>query len=618
MRRDIISMCGAFDKALVLSIKPAPVKPLENSTPVEERFIGLADQLGPDGFLGLQVSAGMIENSEVLFLSEGGEADSCKCPTEDDYNWVFENSASVKCPAKADGLFGGGRRVYAVTYEPEETGDAEADMFAGKYPQLMRDHFCELITVLLMENAVIRLISDRLFLFSLPGEITFRLRSIVSMAFPKTARCVEILSDPVSDKSFCRLSQKCFNWSLILFWNVMQLCAITRAEKEQRDSCNMLYWLEKELNIPCEVIKTYSTIPIELLELSVRSFNCLKRDGINTVGDLLVMDDDDLMQVRNLGRRSHDEVKDCLSDFIKRRYESGEEAEEEQEAKKEETIDYREKLDSLIGLEDVKSQIRKIAAYAKMKQDMESKGLTNQPIALHMQFVGNPGTAKTTVARLVAGILGEIGLLSKGELIEVGRADLVGRYEGQTAPKVKDAFERAKGNVLFIDEAYSLVEEWDGAFGDEAINTIVQEMENNRNDTIVIFAGYPDKMEDFISRNPGLRSRVPFKLVFRDYSEEELVQIAGAAAKEKGFSIDESAEPALAKLCREAVDNPELGNGRYCRNLIEHAILDYAERVYAEDNPFVARDFVLLEEDFSTPMETEVSKRKCIGFHSVA
>ena len=155
---------------------------------------------------------------------------------------------------------------------------------------------------------------------------------------------------------------------------------------------------------------------------------------------------------------------------------------------------------------------------------------------MHMVFTGNPGTAKTTVARLFAQIMKENGLLPVGDLIEVGRADLVGKYVGWTAPTVKAKFAAAKGSVLFIDEAYSLVDDKDGLFGDEAINTIVQEMENQRDDTVVIFAGYPDKMEQFLKKNPGLRSRIAFHIPFEDYKPAELLDIFTLMAKKQKLS----------------------------------------------------------------------------------
>ncbi len=233
-----------------------------------------------------------------------------------------------------------------------------------------------------------------------------------------------------------------------------------------------------------------------------------------------------------------------------------------------------------------------------------------------MEFTGNPGTAKTTVARIMAGIRYEIGLLPDDRLIEVGRADLVGKYVGHTADKVKEIFKQAKGKLLFIDEAYSLVENRRGDYGDEAINTIVQEMENCREDTVVIFAGYPDEMKEFFSRNPGLRSRVPFTIHFNDYTADELAQIAEAEAKKRGFSVSSTAAEKLLSLCRVAAQQPKLGNGRFCRNLIEDAILGYASRAYGGDGSPAARDFVLMADDFAAPDTAQFASEqpRRIGF----
>ena len=180
----------------------------------------------------------------------------------------------------------------------------------------------------------------------------------------------------------------------------------------------------------------------------------------------------------------------------------------------------------------------------------------------------------------------------------MGRADLIARYEGQTADKVKSVFERADGRVLFIDEAYSLVEGFDGGFGDKAINTIVQEMENRRDRTVVIFAGYPGKMDEFFSRNPGLRSRVPFKIEFKDYSTEEMVRICELEAASRGFTTDASSKDRIASLSEQASDDPQMRNGRFCRNLVENAVLEYASRVYGNGADSPVNDFVLTAEDF--------------------
>ena len=281
----------------------------------------------------------------------------------------------------------------------------------------------------------------------------------------------------------------------------------------------------------------------------------------------------------------------------------------------EEKGDSMKKLDDLVALDDVKNQIREIAAFARMRQDMPAEVRNDVLAALNMEFVGNPGTAKTTVARICAGILKEIGLLSSSELVEVGRADLIGKYQGYTEDKVKEVFRRAKGKLLFIDEAYALAEYHSGGYGDEAINVIVQEMENNREDTIVIFAGYPDQMKDFFSRNPGLRSRVPFQVHFFDYTADEMFQIAEVEAKRRHFQISPQARETVLSICGMATGNPEMGNGRFCRNLVEKAILKYASRMYGGTGKPDGENLILSVEDFSVlEIMREAKRTNTVGF----
>ncbi len=290
---------------------------------------------------------------------------------------------------------------------------------------------------------------------------------------------------------------------------------------------------------------------------------------------------------------------------------------------------YRE-LTALIGLEDAKTMISKALDYYKARKvfellamDSQADGkdrsqakLMIQKPSMHMIFTGNPGTAKTTVARLFAQIMKENGFLSVGNLVEVGRNDLVGKYVGWTAKIVKANFRKAKGGVLFIDEAYALLDEREGVFGDEAINTIVQEMENNRDDTIVIFAGYPDKMEDFISRNPGLRSRVSFHLNFPDYDTEELGQIAELMVAQRGMRLTAGAKGKLMKVFEAGRDLKDFGNGRFVRNLIEQALINQASRLVGEglDGVSRRRAETLRAEDFDLETVAVKKSKRLIGF----
>lgn len=273
------------------------------------------------------------------------------------------------------------------------------------------------------------------------------------------------------------------------------------------------------------------------------------------------------------------------------------------------------KLQSLIGLESAKEVMNIALNYFKAQKLFEDKGLKSERPSMHMVFTGNPGTAKTTVARLFAEIMKDNKLLETGKIYEVGRADLVGKYVGHTAPLVKAAFRRARGGVLFIDEAYSLVDDRDGLFGDEAINTIVQEMENNREDTVVIFAGYPDKMEGFLNKNPGLRSRIAFHIPFEDYNASELCDIAELIATEKGFHIAETAREKLSEHFDNASKRSDFGNGRYARNVIERAKMAQANRLMNMDlDNITKQDVLTLEaEDFEFE-DVKTEKALKIGF----
>lgn len=238
--------------------------------------------------------------------------------------------------------------------------------------------------------------------------------------------------------------------------------------------------------------------------------------------------------------------------------------------------DAKTELERLIGLVDVKRLIAEIIDFFKLqkRRAIQHKGIAKP--TMHMVFYGNPGTAKTTVARLVGRILKEEKILEIGDMYEVGRADLVGKYVGWTAKTVREYFEKAKGSVLFIDEAYSLVD-GQNSFGDEAIDTIVQEMENHRNDMVVIMAGYKHDMEELIQKNQGLQSRISFYIEFPDYSREELYCIMEKMVSEEGMELAEDVKETF--LDRVGKMDIRTGNGRLVRNLLDRAKIKQAGRI---------------------------------------
>ena len=274
-----------------------------------------------------------------------------------------------------------------------------------------------------------------------------------------------------------------------------------------------------------------------------------------------------------------------------------------------------DELQDMIGLKEAKSVIQKALNYYKMQKLYEEKGLKRDTPAMHMVFKGNPGTAKTTAARLFARIMKDNGLLSKGQLVEVGRGDLVGKYVGWTAQTVQSKFKAAIGGVLFIDEAYSLVDDRSGSFGDEAINTIVQEMENHREDVVVIFAGYPDEMEKFLQKNPGLRSRIAFHVPFEDYDADELCKIAALIGKNKGISLEDAALQKLGTIFETARKQSDFGNGRYVRNVIEQAKMNQASRLLEYDFDDITTEEIttIKAVDIVIP-EVEIEEKRKIGF----
>lgn len=247
-------------------------------------------------------------------------------------------------------------------------------------------------------------------------------------------------------------------------------------------------------------------------------------------------------------------------------------------------------LEQLVGLTKVKSFVQEIYAWLEIGKRRLAAGLSSEQQVLHMIFTGNPGTGKTTVARIVSELFREMGVLTKGHLVEVERADLVGEYIGHTAQKTREHVNRALGGILFIDEAYSLARGGEKDFGKEAIDTLVKAMEDHKNDFILILAGYSWEMSEFLKSNPGLPSRFPIHLDFPDFHIDQLMEIADRMTCERQYRFSLTAKEKLKAYLQkemERLDRP-FGNARYVRNVIEQAIRQHAVRLLRV--PYAGRD----------------------------
>jgi len=237
-----------------------------------------------------------------------------------------------------------------------------------------------------------------------------------------------------------------------------------------------------------------------------------------------------------------------------------------------------EELNSLVGLETAKSQVQKLIATHKANNVRQEHGHTSVPIGLHLAFLGPPGTGKTTVARLIARIYRSIGLLPRGHLVEADRSSLVAGFVGQTAMKVQEVVEAADGGVLFIDEAYSLASDSGSGFGDEAIATLVKEMENRRHSMAVVIAGYEQSITDLLKSNQGMKSRFQRSLVFGDYSQDELNEIFVRLSKSHQIELTPEVAKAVSAHIESAKTSGDAGNARYVRNLFEGMFTSMSER----------------------------------------
>lgn len=269
-----------------------------------------------------------------------------------------------------------------------------------------------------------------------------------------------------------------------------------------------------------------------------------------------------------------------------------------EEADEESTLDDElAKLNALIGLNGVKEEIEKLVHFLEIQKQRKDHKLKNASLSLHLVFSGNPGTGKTTVARILANIFKKLRILKKGHLVETDRMGLVGQYVGHTAKKTSEVIDRALDGVLFIDEAYSLIGGGENDFGSEAIDTLVKRMEDDRERLIVIVAGYPKDMDNFIQTNPGLKSRFSKTILFSNYTSQELSQILKIFCQSNQYELSPEAEEKLAHLFEDALAGATnaFGNGRYVRNLFEQIIRNHAMRLGQQTQSLTKQELITIE-----------------------
>ncbi len=282
----------------------------------------------------------------------------------------------------------------------------------------------------------------------------------------------------------------------------------------------------------------------------------------------------------------------------------------ERSNKKHEDKNAKEELNELIGLDEIKKQMEKILNYVKLNKDR------GQMPSLHMCFTGNPGTGKTSIARVIGKIFEEENILSgSGDFVEIHGRDLVDKFVGWTAQKVHDTVEKAIGGVLFIDEAYSLVADRRGSFEDEAIATLIKEMEDHRNEICIILAGYTEEMKNLIRFNPGFESRIQFTINFPDYNEEELLEIFNRLCRKEKYKLSKNCKETLINNFTKAKKEENFGNGRYVRNLFEKVKFEQADRIIQTNSKSINS---IIKNDIEKAIQTIIFKEKevrRIGFY---
>ena len=581
-----------------------------------DRYVNTLSALSEDSALGFGMAVSNDDQIVCNAFSVGMNE-----VLDKDWEWIFKECADVEqaMDDNIETLMNSSEKVYLISIcdkvsdEMSDEADPDEEDYLVEYCNSVvknDTYFKEFVGLMKESEAKLCFIfnasprKNGYILLGTAGDITIRMKSALSMIMPDY-KMTEISSYEDIDDKDANLSHSSMREMMCMFMFQIRNMQNAIAVRDNFDSISTMN-LEK-----------LESVHIDELGLGVRSYNCLMRNGIRTVAELCQLSYDELMGLRNMGAKSAAEIVDRLKELKLVDLSAKKDAPEDPLVEEVEEVDYFTKLDKLVGLQEVKTNVKEIAAFARLMEEMKKSGRECESMVLNMEFVGNPGTAKTTVARIIAGILHQIGLVKNDSVMEVGRVDLVGEYIGHTAKLVKQVFNQAKGGVLFIDEAYALAGRGERDFGKEAIATMVQEMENNREDTVVIFAGYPDEMERLFETNPGLRSRVPFKMHFRDYQADELLRIAELEASDRGFDLSDEAKDRLLDICGRVAVAENSGNGRYCRNLIETAILHYASRMYSgreKDAVDVVNDFILRAEDFAEVADLKVKRHTSMGF----